>query len=242
MTPRILLALIAFLGVTTHPRIGHAERRRIVAILEVSVEGVPTDIAAQFQTSLEKQLDSQAYWLAPKSRVDQLMETSTKWTPGCLVGPCLREVRVQTGAELVLIAAITGSGTSFGHVVTVMRTDTGRYLSQDTSRCDVCTVKEALASATEAAVKLLTAVPETLPDEEGAARAALQQTETKRVTAHRATRRRHKRIAIATTLTGLAVAGAGAAVYFLRDRSNVGLATAAAGGGLTLGGVIALSF
>ena len=64
-----------------------------------------------------------------------------KWTEGCVVGACLSEVRAQTGAELVLLAALTGSGTSFGYVVTLVRTDTGRVLAQESDRCDVCTVR-----------------------------------------------------------------------------------------------------
>ena len=61
----------------------------------------------------------------------EMMANSTKWTEGCVVGSCLHEVKTQTGAELVLLAALTGSGTSFGYVVTLVRTDTGRMLAQD---------------------------------------------------------------------------------------------------------------
>ena len=50
-----------------------------------------------------------------------MMANSTKWTEGCVVGACLREVETQTGADLVLLAALTGAGTSFGYVVTLVR-------------------------------------------------------------------------------------------------------------------------
>ena len=43
---------------------------------------------------------------------------------------------------------LTGSGTSFGYAVTVVRTDNGRVLAQESSRCDVCMVKEAMTEAT----------------------------------------------------------------------------------------------
>lgn len=219
---------------------GVGDRRRIIGILDVRVEGVPREIAAQFETQLEKQLGSRAYWLAPKSRMLQMMESSTRWTEGCVVGTCLSEVRTQTGAELVLLAAITGADNTFGFVVTLVRTDNGRMLSQQAARCDVCTVNEVLASATLAAVHLLTDLPDVLPDEPTATSSTLAASSHR--AAHARTRRRHKRIAIATVLTGLAVAGTGAALYFAGDRAPYALATTAAGGGLLLAGMFTLTF
>ena len=221
---------------------GQGDRRRIVGILDVRVDGVPREIAAQFQTQLEKQLDSRAYWLAPKSRMLQMMANSTRWTEGCVVGTCLSEVRTQTGAELVLLAAITGADNTFGFVVTLVRTDNGRMLSQESDRCDVCTVNEVLASATLAAVRLLTELPDILPDEAAATTSTIASVASTHEAAHAATKRRHKRIAIATVLTGLAVAGAGAALFFIGDRSPYALATTAAGGGLLLAGMFSLNF
>jgi len=227
----------------TQPMAG--DRRRIVGILDVRVDGVPKEIAAQFQSNLEAHLDSHAYWLAPMSRIHDLMANSTKWTEGCLVGSCLAEVKIQTGAELVLLAALTGSGTSFGYVVTLVRTDTGRMLSQESERCDVCTVNEALTNATRAAVKLVTSVPDKLPDEAADNQAALDLAthklskleDDKKVMHHH-----HKAVGVGLTVAGLAVAAGGAALYFAKDHSNAGLATAAAGGGLALGGLLVLSF
>jgi len=139
-------------------------------------------------------------------------------------------------------AAITGSDTSFGYVVTLVRTDNGRYLSQMANRCDVCTVKEALTSATQAAIDLLTAVPETLPDEDAAARAEAARAEKTHLAAQAATRRHHTRLGLTTLLTGVAVAAAGTVLYVTRDHADYGLATVAAGGGLALGGAISLTF
>jgi hypothetical protein len=217
------------------------DKRRIVGILDVRVDGVPKETAAQFQVDLEKQLDSRSYWIAPRSRMHEMMANSTRWTDGCLVGPCLTEIHAQTRADLVLLAAISGSDTSFGFVVTLMRTDSGRVLSQAAERCDVCTVSEALTNATLAAVRLLTEVPDELPDEAAELRAATRDVAAKDG-AHTQTRRRHRSVGLATLLTGLAVAGAGTALYFAADKPDYALATAAVGGGLTLGGVIALTF
>lgn len=223
-------------------RPGPGDKRRIVGILEVRVEGVPKEIQRQFQSDLEKQLDSRQYWLAPQQRLHDMMANSTKWTEGCVIGPCLKEVRVQTGADLVLLASITGSDNSFGYVVTLVRTDTGRFVAQETDRCEVCTVKEALANAILAAVRLVTAVPEQLPDEDAQAHATVEQLDLKLANQQAQAKHHNHVVGVALTLTGLVAAGAGMALYFVQDRSDYALATAGVGVGATLGGIVTLAF
>jgi hypothetical protein len=218
------------------------DRRRIVGILDVRVDGVPKEIADRFESSLEEELDSNAYWLASRARMHEMMESSTKWSEGCIVGTCLSEVRTQTGADLVLLAALNGSGTSFGYVVTLVRTDTGRMLAQESQRCDVCTVNEALTGATSAAVKLLVAVPEKLPDEEAAHRHALELVADKGKEDTAVAKHHHRKTATLVTLAGIAVAAIGATLYYTQDHADYGLATAAGGVGLAVGGGIALTF
>jgi len=218
------------------------EKRRMVGILDVRVDGVPDEIKAQFERGLEEQLDTKVYWLSSRAQMRERMKFSTKWTEGCLVGGCLAELRTQTSAELVLLAAFNGSGTSFGHVVTIVRTDNGRVLSQESGRCEVCTVNEAMAEATLATLRLLNAVPDRLPDEAGdhsvAMDLAANQSKEQLATSHRVTRRR----GLVLTLLGLAVAGGGIATYVLQDKPGYALAITGAGGGLLLGGVVVLTF
>lgn len=235
-----LLPCVAALLVATG--VAHAEPRRIVGVLDVRVEGVPKEIQKQFQIDLEKQLDSTHYWLAPQQRMRDMMANSTKWTEGCVIGDCLKEVKVQTGADLVLLASITGADNSFGYVVTLVRTDTGRFLAQATDRCEVCTVKEALANAIIAAVRLLAAVPEKLPDEDAAERAQLAHLEAQAANREAAARHHDHVLGVALTLAGLVVAGAGMTLYFVDDRPAWALAGAGAGAGAALGGVVALTF
>src|SRR5262249_1077851 len=132
---------------------------------------------------------------------------------------------------------------SFGFVVTLVRTDTGRVLSQKSERCDVCTLNEAMTTATLATEKLVNALPEQLPDEAAAQSAAAgvgANTVRRRLVAERAG---HPRTGLVRTVVGLAAAGAGGALYFARDeRPRYGLATAAGGVGLALGGVVVLTF
>ena len=198
--------------------------RRIVGILEIQAS---PEIAASFEQSLEEQLDGSQYTLISRAKMRERLRNSTKWSEGCLVGDCLSEVMVQTSAELVVLAALTGSGTSFGYVVTLVRTDTGRILSQESDRCEVCTINEAMTAATLATIRLVTAVSDELP-----ADSALPAGKT----------RRSRRIAIAVTVVGLVAAGLGTALYFAQDKPDYALVTAAAGGGLALGGLVVLTF
>jgi hypothetical protein len=218
------------------------DKRRIVGILDVRVEGVPKEIQRQFQSDLENQLDSREYWLAGEQRMRELMANSTKWTEGCFVGKCLTEVKTQTGADLVLLASITGAGTSFGYVVTLMRTDTGNVLAQEASRCEVCTVNEVLASATLAAVKLLTAVPDKLPDAAAEESAALDLATSKLRAKVKHANSHSRTLGIALTLAGVVAAGAGMTAYLAMDKPTSALASAGVGAGLALGGVVVLTF
>ncbi len=221
------------------------DNRRIVGILDVKVDGVAPEIASAFQANLEAQLDSKHYWLAPRARMKELMANSTKWTEGCVVGMCLQEVRTQTRAELVLLAALTGSGTSFGYVVTLVRTDTGRVLAQEQERCDVCTVSEALSAATLATIKILNAVPDTLPDDSADHRAALEiaihPLEAK-VAKLSSSAHHHTTLGVTMTVVGLVAAIAGTVAYYTQDHTNYGVGAAAAGAGLAVGGVVTLTF
>jgi hypothetical protein len=113
-------------------------------------------------------------------------------------------------------------------------------LAQESERCDVCTVSEAVANATAATVKILNAVPDTLPDE-GKAQAAQLAAVTEKAD-HEVAEAKHHPHAVATgvLITGLAIAAGGAGLYFANK--DAGIATAAAGGGMFLGGVLALTF
>jgi hypothetical protein len=222
----VVLSIVMFAGIASADDVP-PERRRLVGILDVQAS---PEIAASFEQALEDQLDSKMYWLVPRAKMRERLRNSTKWSEGCFVGPCMTEVKVQTSAELVVLAALTGSGTSFGYVVTVVRTDTGRVLAQESERCEVCTINEAMSAATLATIRLVTAVPDELP------------ADTPITSPARASTRNTRKVGIAMTLVGLAAAGVGTALYFAQDEPDYALATMAAGGGLALGGVLVLTF
>jgi hypothetical protein len=219
---------------------GANDPRKIIGILDVRIDGAPPEIGAQFMKDLDAQVDPKHYFLAPRVLMHEIMGNSTRWTEGCVVGPCLQELRSQTRAAIVLLASLTGSGTSFGWVITLVRTDSGNVLSQRAERCDVCTVDEALRNATRAAVDLLSAIPATLPDEhpKPLPEAPVQVSDDRIAALHHG----RKVTAVGLLVAGVVAAAAGTAVYYADNHSTAGLAIAGAGAGLLVGGIVTLTF
>jgi hypothetical protein len=209
----------------------------------LAVDASSKDLARGFESELESQLGTMSVRVLPRSRLREQMRKSTQWTDGCVVGECLAEVRTQTGVSVVLLGALTGSGTTFGYVITLVRTDTGRVLAQEAGRCDVCTESEATGRALVAAVKVVGAIPAVLPDEAAAQGAAVEVAAGEASRKLAAERRGVRRVGWTLTVLGLAAAGAGAFLYFAgEDRPAHGLAMVAGGGGLAVGGITVLAF
>jgi hypothetical protein len=237
----LLLAALGLAGGAARADDGAAGPRHTLAVL--AVEASSGDVARSFEGELEAQLGTMRIRFIPRAQVKEQMRESTKWTDGCVVGTCLAEVRAQTAANVVLLAALTGSRTTFGYVVTLVRTDTGRVLAQESDRCDVCTESEATTSAILAAVKLVNAIPDRFPDHAADAGAAVEIAVNAANRRHEAERRGTRRVGWALTLAGLAAAGAGTLLYLTADgRPEAALAAAAGGGGLAVGGLAILVF
>lgn len=219
------------------------EQRRMVGILDVRVDGVSEDVKLKFEQQLEQQLDTNQYWLSNRAQMRERMKFSTKWTEGCMVGACLVELRTQTSAQLVLLAALNGSGTSFGYVVTLVRTDTGRVLAQRSERCDVCTINEAMTEATLATIGLLSEIPASLPDQAAEQSAAVEVAASASRRTLDAKRRHIKRVGTMLTISGLVVGlGGAAAAVLIADHPAWAKVTAGVGGGIAAGGVVVLTF
>ena len=154
----------------------------------------------------------------------------------------LAELRTQTQAELVLLAAFNGSGTSFGHGDDRSHRYRARA-AQESGRCEVCTVNEAMAEATLATMRLLSA------DRSSPTRRRDQLDGDGPRRDHgdggRSLRRRRacRKLGIALTLIGVAVAAGGLATYVLagqaRLRARDRRRPAARAG--SVGGVVVLS-
>lgn len=225
------------------PAAATADNRRIVGILDVRTDELPPEVAEQFQKGLDTQLRGDAlHWLASRASVRTRLVNSTRWVDGCVAGACLAELRTQVGAELVVNAALTGAGTSYGYVVTLLRTDTGEVVGQESSRCDVCTANEVISSAVIAAYNLISNAPDPLPDAAAERAAAARAASAPLRTAlDRATRR--KRVTgLSLAITGAALAAAGAVLYYRDDTRPALLGAAGVGAGLAGGGLLLLAF
>jgi len=209
--------------------------RRIIGFLDVRVDGAPAEVGVQFQRDVEEEIDQRRYFLATRARMHDRMTSSTKWTEGCVVGDCLREVKVQTNADIVLLASLSGSGTSYGWVVTLVGTERGKVLGQTSERCDVCTMSEALSAATRATLALIDHVPKDL-------RAGDAPAVVKPVEPPPPVHEDHHLAGGILTAAGAALAIAGAVYYFTQSHDTNGLILAGGGGGLLVGGVVTLTF
>jgi hypothetical protein len=228
-------------SVSSRPQV--ADTRHIIGLLDVRVDGIPDEVKDNFQRRLEEQLDSKQYRLADRAYMRQMLQRSTKWTDGCLIGTCLTELRKQTGAEMVLLAALTGVGTSIGYVVTLVRTDTGRVVAQDSDHCDVCRVSEVMDRATLATLELLNKLPDQLPDE-AAEQSATVDAAVGKVRGQLVAHDQHTtRLGLALTVIGVAVAATGLTIYAVEsDRPTYAAATAVGGAALAIGGITIFAF
>ncbi len=215
------------------PAPGH---RKIVGVLEVRVDGVSSTAAEKFEVGIEDGLSSTEYWVATRKRMREVLAGSS-WSEGCVVGPCLAEVKRQTNADLIVSAYFEGTGSSYRFVVTLVETTTGTVVAQVADRCDVCTLTEALDTAALDTIGLVNgandAPARALP------RAARPGDDAGVNRGRRASRR-----ASLLLISGAVLAGGTAAYFFRTEKRDLGYAGVGAALGMGVGGIaaFALSF
>ncbi len=131
---------------------GHGE---IVGILSFSADGVSNTAAKMFEDAIEKTLTDNGFGVAPRKRLTDTLANSS-YKVGCTFGPCLAEVHRNTDLRLVLVGRVHGVGPSYTFVFSLLDTRLGRPTSQVTDLCDVCTLEEAITTASLAVVALVT--------------------------------------------------------------------------------------
>jgi hypothetical protein len=212
-----------------------APKRKIVGILDVRVEGVSSTAGERFESGIEEGLGSTEYWVATRKRMREILAGSG-WSEGCSFGPCLMEVKKQTGADLIVDAYFQGTGSSYRFVVSLVDTGTGAVTAQVADHCDVCTLSEALDAAALATIGLVHGAEGQVPTA-APARAATS------ITPAESSARPLRRTAL--VLVGAAVIAGGAAAYFAHTGDDkLGYAAGGAAGGLGVAGiaVLAISF
>ena len=126
-----------------------------VGILRIDTQGVSDTVALQFEQEIVSVLEGVGFEVT--NRADLLAALGdSEFIDGCGFGPCLRTVYESTGLPLVLTARIQGEGSSFSVIVSLVDTRTGFHTSQDAQKCAVCTLDEAISTATLATVGMAT--------------------------------------------------------------------------------------
>lgn len=218
-------------------------RKIIVGILDVRVDGMPTEVAARFEAKLTEQLDTGHYWLATRERMHELLAGSADWIEGCVAGPCLSVVKTQTGAERVVSVYLHGKGTSFGSVVTLFRTDTGAVMKQHAEHCDACTVNEAVDQSILATIGLVALAPDELPDEVRDSESRLAAAIAPVKAEQRRQARSHRRVGIALTVLGVAAAATGLILHSqTANHRDLAFGLIGGGAGATASGLLVLTF
>ena len=152
MKASIVLVCVCVLGLSS----AHANKTA-VGILSVQTSGVSKTVAGQFELELEESLGEGGFRLIDRETLRERLVDSD-YVEGCTFGPCLSEVRAATGVPLVLVAHIEKVGSSFNLVITLIDTKTGMYTSQVAQPCEVCTIDEAVKTATLATIALIKGV------------------------------------------------------------------------------------
>ena len=230
-------------GTTDELPPARGEQRRIVGILDVRVEGMGKTTGTEFERELESLMTDalrERFWIGSRQRMEAMLAGSTRWMKGCFHGPCLREVRTQTGAELVLTVYLQGMGTTYRYVITLLRTDTGEVVEQRSEACAACTQREAITQATTATLQLVMDAPDLTELRNPAAPdPAVDQARHRALAQVRTGKRRISWTAM--TLVGLAALGGGLGGYWLsQDRDDLARPALGLSAGLAVSGVTLL--
>lgn len=204
-----------------------------IGVLEVATYGVSQTAGDKFEQSVEETLAGVGF-RAVRSQVVQKQLARGNYVAGCTFGPCMREVLRTTGLRRVLVAHIQGAGQSYSVVVSLVDTRDGTLISQVAQSCPVCTVEEAISTATLAVVELITGAH--APGESGPVAGALVGPDAA-VLARK--KRQVRRVGWLFLASGV-VAGAVGGYLIATDHADAGGPTAGAGGALAVTGLTTL--
>jgi len=212
-----------------------SETTERIGVLEVATYGVSKAAGDKFEQSVEETLAGVGFSVVRSQTVQQKL-AGTNYIAGCTFGPCMKEVLSKTGLRRVLVARIQGAGQSYSVVVSLVETQNGYLVSQAATSCPVCTVEEAIATATLAVVELLT-------DRKEGARAApveVRRSDDAGPARRLELRRRQARRMGWSFVAGGAVAAGLGGLFLAMDRESAGLAAGGLGVGFGVAGLSAL--
>jgi len=235
----VVLALVSWIATAsadqhtdaTKPTAGGDDSNDVIGLLDVRVEGVSAAAGEVFIKQIEESLEISGLKVAPRKRLHEYL-AGTPWNSACLMGDCLRELRLRAAVHRVIEVALVTNGPSYHYVVTLLDTESGKTVSQLARKCDVCTTEEAFAAAALAVVELVNGVGDASPTD---LKAAPDQRSSG------VARARSRARTLGLVLVGVAVAaGAGSYYLYSQDRDGYGAGAAGAAGALGVAGVTAI--
>jgi hypothetical protein len=114
-----------------------------VAILALSLRGIPADQDRRYHDILRAELKRAGYEVVEEREARRQLERQGA-PPNCTVGPCLQRVGGALGAQRVLVGGVLAQGSNYDVNLTFLETDHGTPVAQATERCEVCTADEGL--------------------------------------------------------------------------------------------------
>ncbi len=150
---RATVVLAVVLAFTLPARVGDASGET-VGVFRVDIDGVSKTAADKFERSIEEGLTGTGFTV--KTRKQLRKELKGELVAGCYFGACLKILYKRSKVRIVLVARIISAGPNYNFIVSLLDARTGLPTSQVADRCEVCTLEEAIASATLAVVALAT--------------------------------------------------------------------------------------
>lgn len=226
---RPVLCVLACFALWSTPA---SARPNLVGILSIDTKGVSDVAAEQFEAEVEDALEGMGMQSVDRASLKERLAGS-EFLEGCFFGPCLRSLRAATGVPVVLVARIQGEGSNYSFVITLVDTETGLFTSQVSQTCAVCTIEEAISTATLSTISLLTGtggarVNEASSDEPAPAELEARQQRRQ----GKSSLRRSGLIFLGTGVAAAAIGG----LMWRDDRSGLGIAGVSTGAALVTGG------
>jgi hypothetical protein len=208
---------------------------RLIGVLRIDASGVSDTAEQRFEQGVVDGLTGAGFRVMDRTSFQRALAGSAGYVGGCTFGPCLRAVQETTGVDTVLVARIEGVGRTYGFVVSLLDTRTGRLSAQVAQRCPVCTVEDAITTATLSAVELVLG-------EGGAASASpVRIAPPDRAASRVAVARSLRRFGWTGLVLGLGAAAVGG-VALARDEPTWGAGLIGAGAALATGGAVMIGF
>jgi hypothetical protein len=206
------------------PLLAEGAPKRRVAILDLVTEGIPTDVRAQFEASIEERLRGAGYAVVTRAATVEVVGKKDL-QEGCTFGPCVSAISRALEVDQLLDVRIGAEGQSYSYVLSLI--DAGGFpVAQIADTCGVCTVAEALGKV-GAAAGTIDGRP--VPRYVDAAPVA------------RVSPKRHSRtLPIMLIGAGAISATAGVALVASDGNENAGWAAVGAGGAALLAGLLVL--